>query len=424
MGLARASSAQSWSSPPARLGFSSALMDHAVSSPLDLSFSLMASLTPTSPLLSSAAECFKVSFLSSSSTDPQSGLSSAVSNSSGNLGSISIAPASVNPPTLTLAPGLPNPVLIPLGWPYTRCTSGQVPTASQPCETGALATDSVDGPAIQSRILMCPSSGCNASGGCSGDRVIDKQPSACGIDSVNNEIGTTLTLDFVIFNTAGLSSKVTRVLQIVSPCNSTQFYCNGVCSNVGCLVQAAIDVSSANETSNLSSGLTPGLPTLVLLPSRTFDLSTPWEQSGRNKTVFLEWGIAAPYSLAPCSSWAAANLTSTPSCAAAAYDTEDGDISSFIEVKDIWTDQLSTCTVSSITLGTCLPGQHVLQYEVSSSTFGLLTRAYLIVFIEERASVNFSFSFIPPDSQSPASASLLSSQLTRNASIAYSTAYK
>lgn len=387
---------------------------------------------------SCAAECFRVSFLSSTSTnDPQPAIPW-ISSSTNTIASptsispqqatISLAPRTRPSPSLTLAPGLPSPVLIPKGWPYVRCSSDQVPTVSQPCETGAIASDAVDGPAIQGWILMCPSPACSGSnGGCSGDRVIDKQPSACGIDSINHDIGTTLSLSFAVYNSAGLGSSIQRVLQIVSPCNSTQFYCMGVCSNIDCDLLVAIVNASPTIPSSASSSLTAGSPTLVLLPYGNLDSSTQWGLSGKNQSVFLEWGVAAPFSLAPCSSWSVANLTSTPSCAAAAYDVEAGDISSFIEVDDVWTDQSLTCTVASITLGSCLPGQHVMQYQVSGpqSIGGLLTQAYLNVFIEERASVNFSFTFMPDDdSFNEASASSLSSQLVINASVSWTIAYK
>jgi hypothetical protein len=378
-----------------------------------------------------APECFKASILSSTSTNLQSSLSFSSNFTTAPVAptvspqeTILIIPTTRSPPNLTLAPGLPSPVLIPKGWVYARCVADQVPTPSQPCETGAYASDLVDGPAIQAWILMCPPSTCNANGGCSGDRVIVKQPSACGIDAANQDIGTTLTLSFVVFNSAGLSSTVQRVLQIVSPCNATQFYCNGECINVDCAVQASIRAPDS-APSPLGS-LAAGSPTLVLLPYRSFDSSTPWDLSGKNQSIYLQWGVAAPFSLAPCSSWAAANLTSNPSCAAAAYDGQEGDVSSFIEVSNVWSDQASPCTVASITFGSCLPGQYTMQYQVKGSQAlgGQITQAYLNIFIEERISANFSFTFVPDNSHDQASVSLLSRQLTTSATISWGIAFK
>ena len=47
------------------------------------------------------------------------------------------------------------------------------------------------------QVLMCPSDGCLATG-CVGSLVTDKQPVACGIDTVNADIGQTYTLTFVV----------------------------------------------------------------------------------------------------------------------------------------------------------------------------------------------------------------------------------
>ena len=65
-----------------------------------------------------------------------------------------------------------------------------------------VASDDVDGPSIEARVLMCPPVGCEASG-CVGQRFIDKQPLACGVDAVNGNIGDTFVLSFKVFNSAG-----------------------------------------------------------------------------------------------------------------------------------------------------------------------------------------------------------------------------
>ena len=51
---------------------------------------------------------------------------------------------------------------------------------------------------------MCPPDGCLATG-CVGSLVTDKQPVACGIDTVNADIGQTYTLTFVV-RVAGAAS--------------------------------------------------------------------------------------------------------------------------------------------------------------------------------------------------------------------------
>ena len=40
------------------------------------------------------------------------------------------------------------------GQPYSRCLAGQPSTTNVPCETGAVASDSVDGASIQNRVSL------------------------------------------------------------------------------------------------------------------------------------------------------------------------------------------------------------------------------------------------------------------------------
>lgn len=73
----------------------------------------------------------------------------------------------------------------------------------------------------------------------------------------------------------------------------------------------------------------------------------------------------APFSLLPC-----ANASNPVGCFAVATDTQDGDLSPSIQTRDVTckdptdTDCL-TCTVTSLTLGTCPKGQHFIEYSVT-----------------------------------------------------------
>ena len=82
------------------------------------------------------------------------------------------------------------------------------------------------------QILMCPPDTCLATGGCTGSRVIEKQPVVCGIDTMNADIGTTYTLRYVVYNSAGMKATVQRVISVVSPCVSGQYLCGNACSGV------------------------------------------------------------------------------------------------------------------------------------------------------------------------------------------------
>lgn len=54
-----------------------------------------------------------------------------------------------------------------------------------------------------------------------------------------------------------------------------------------------------------------------------------------------------------------------------------------------------SCSISSLTLGTCLPGVYTLQYSVKGLTSGLNSLALLQVYVEIRTSYLLSFSFKP-----------------------------
>lgn len=80
---------------------------------------------------------------------------------------------------------------------------------------------------------MCPPDDCLATG-CVNHRVIDKQPLACGVDTLSSSVavGMTYALTFVVYNTAGKKASVQRVIAVVSPCKAGQVLCEGLCSNV------------------------------------------------------------------------------------------------------------------------------------------------------------------------------------------------
>ena len=79
---------------------------------------------------------------------------------------------------------------------------------------------------------MCPPDGCLATG-CVGSLVTDKQPVACGIDTINADIGQTYTLTFVVrvagFESAQSMEKVnlpfsiSLVILVISPFSGVQF---------------------------------------------------------------------------------------------------------------------------------------------------------------------------------------------------------
>ena len=102
----------------------------------------------------------------------------------------------------------------------------------QPLPPMHAEADQPPSPSPSAQVLMCPPDTCLATGGCIGSRVTDKQPVACGVDTVNANIGTTYTLRYVVYNSAGMEATVQRIITVVSPCDSGQYLCGSTCSAV------------------------------------------------------------------------------------------------------------------------------------------------------------------------------------------------
>jgi hypothetical protein len=165
--------------------------------------------------------------------------------------------------------------------------------------------------------------------GCVGQRFVDKQPLACGVDTVNGDVGSTFTLTFSVQNSAGLTASVQRIVTIVSPCETGEHYCNGSCSKLDCSTSGALGSALSSLLGFSEPPVVP--PLIILLPSSTSNLTL----SSPNLTVYLKYGLPAPFSFLPCSLFSSASHSVLPSCAAAATDQTDGDISSFVAVTDV-----------------------------------------------------------------------------------------
>jgi hypothetical protein len=190
--------------------------------------------------------------------------------------------------------------------------------------------------------------------------VVDKQPVACGVDTTSTSvaIGTTYTLTFVVYNTAGLQASVQRVVSVISPCKTSEFFCNGTCSKVGPDVilnlfwycsshifeqndpspPTQVDCSTLASAASLPGvgSSTPRIaPLIVLLPSAETSWLSGSVNVGVNQSLYLQYGKVALVSIAPCPSLASANKTLSPSCAAAAWDNADRDLSANITVADV-----------------------------------------------------------------------------------------
>ena len=235
--------------------------------------------------------------------------------------------------------------------------------------------------------------------GCIGSRVTDKQPIACGVDTVNADIGTVFTLTFAVHNSAGQGATVQRVVTVISPCDDGQFFCGTSCSEVDCETQASVA-----SLPGASPAAVAEPPQLVMLPTITSSqptwagVATLTRSASINSTLYLVYNEPSPVSLSPCASLSAANISSAPLCAAAAFDNATGsDLSGLITVQDVSSvpGQVK-CTDITLTLGTCLPGQYTLQYTAGNSD-GLSASGFLFVLVEQRTFVILNYMFSPPN---------------------------
>ncbi len=112
--------------------------------------------------------------------------------------------AAALPPRLLLAVTdvLGRLVHVKRGTPYLRCAAHQVPTPALPCEPLGLASDDLDGD-LTDWVALCPPTDC-ARSQCR--EHVNKQPAACGVDTVNGDVGSTFTLRLVAFNSRGLNA--------------------------------------------------------------------------------------------------------------------------------------------------------------------------------------------------------------------------
>ena len=141
-------------------------------------------------------------------------------------------------------------------------------------------------PSILVQVLMCPPDGCMSSG-CIGSRIIDKQPIACGVDTVNADVGTVFTLSFIVYNSVGQYASVQRVISVVSPCASGEFLCDSRCSTVDCKTQASV----AGLPGAASSAIAAAPPKRVMLPSSTSSKPT-WSDASAPPPARGASGIA------------------------------------------------------------------------------------------------------------------------------------
>ena len=110
-------------------------------------------------------------------------------------------------------------------------------------------------------------------------------------------------------------------------------------------------LAAAANLPGLGASAPATAPLLLLLPSQASswnassssaeDIGADAGAAGASSlTLYLQYGKPAPLSIAPCTSLTAANQSAAASCAAAAWDEADGDLSDKITVADVTGDPL------------------------------------------------------------------------------------
>jgi hypothetical protein len=154
-----------------------------------------------------------------------------------------------------------------------RCSLYLTPSPMHFKSAGATAWDEEDGD-LSSNILSCAPDSCMAFN-CPGHESFRKGLSGCGINTVNGEVGSVLSLTFSVsdFSYPPATTTVQRLITVISPCKYGEIYCpelaqpahpsgEHACGSTDCVSRAAI------------LALLPVEPTIVA-PSIEFSTAVP-----------------------------------------------------------------------------------------------------------------------------------------------------
>lgn len=84
------------------------------------------------------------------------------------------------------------------------------------------------------QITLCPPDDCAATQ-CRDHRADRKQPSECGIDTVNATVGSSFRMHLVVFDSKGANATAERLVTVVKPCELLESYCRITVRGRGCL---------------------------------------------------------------------------------------------------------------------------------------------------------------------------------------------
>ncbi|KAK3287096.1 hypothetical protein CYMTET_5378, partial [Cymbomonas tetramitiformis] len=317
---------------------------------------------------------------------------------------------------LVLSDTAPTSVRVKKNARYELCAMGQTPAAEGDCEPGVTAVSSATGVDLSMQVLSCPPEDCLPFG-CPGHEMwLQKGLRSC-LDTAA-DVGTVFELRFTVFddNMPPRNATVARLITIVSPCAEDEELCEGdVCSSSPCAVHMTLtteedvlppevgllSVSSPSAARN-ESGDSDAAPVLT-------------SSSGTVRTSQTSYGQLAPGGLlVRCSSWGELEAAATalsgdegdsggPNCSAAAWDAEDGDLTSSLEVEQVYDSPVcsggeeggddaprcissGSCPPEALRAGECAPGVYEYAWSVVDLG-GSEARVVEVVEVVERATV-------------------------------------
>ena len=221
---------------------------------------------------------------------------------------------------------------------YPACRKESKPTVDEPCEPGASAFDpdgGGDGKGldISDDVVVCPPPACVQGGGCSPGELRRhhfgvKGLAGCAFDPMAAE-GTVFPVTFWVFDGGApvLNASVTRTVTLSKACPTAA--APNLCGGDG---SGNSGGSSSTTTGYYCSGAPCGQAAKLLPPAPRAARLELLPSAG---TVFLPYGRASAFSLAPCR-----NGSANATCGATAWELdadggEPADLSASIEVRDV-----------------------------------------------------------------------------------------
>ncbi|KAK3254009.1 hypothetical protein CYMTET_36763 [Cymbomonas tetramitiformis] len=321
-----------------------------------------------------------------------------------------------SPPELALVvtKAAPTSVRVKKHARYELCAEGETPAAEGDCEPGVTAVSAVSGADLSMEVLSCPPADCLPFG-CPGHEMrLQKGLTSCFDTSA--EVGTVFELTFLVFddNMPPRNATVARLLTIVSPCAEGEQLCeDDVCTTTPCDVRASL--IEAPDSAPPEVGL------LTASSASTGDSGAPPEvsaaSSGTIRTLRTSYGEPAPGGLLlRCSSWEELMTMVAPpngdpevghdgaeaTCLAAARDEVDGDVTSGLNVEQVFDSPVcgsreeggvvagcisgGSCPAEALREGQCAPGVYEYAWHVADRD-GNEARVREMVEVVERATV-------------------------------------